>query len=131
LLESYLPEPLDGWTAEEATSQAAGAAMFGGAVTAERVYRKDNKRVTVTLITDSPMVQSMMMMLKNPMFATAGGGKMKRIGGEKAIIKYDANNQSGEVQLAVGNVLVTVNGAAQEDDLVAYTEGVNLKGLAQ
>ncbi|MFN2354295.1 MAG: hypothetical protein ABR512_07205, partial [Desulfopila sp.] len=40
-LEALLPKPLPGWTAEEASSQAAGAAMFGGGVTAERKYRKD------------------------------------------------------------------------------------------
>jgi hypothetical protein len=34
----FLPKPLQGWTAEETTSQAAGAAIFRG-ITAEREYQ--------------------------------------------------------------------------------------------
>lgn len=37
-LESLLPEPLSGWTADNASSEAAGAAMFGGGTTAKRKY---------------------------------------------------------------------------------------------
>jgi hypothetical protein len=34
-LQSFLPKPLDGWEASEATSQASGAAMLGGGVSAK------------------------------------------------------------------------------------------------
>ena len=60
-LQSFLPEPLSGWTAKESTSQAASAALFGGGVTAERSYTKETSSVTVSVVTDSPILQSMMM----------------------------------------------------------------------
>lgn len=125
VLESYLPGPLDGWKAEDAESAAAGTAFMGGGVSAQRVFSKGDKRVTVALITDSPMLSGMMMMFGNPMFATSDGGKMQRINGQKAMVKR------GEVTMAVNNTLVTVNGNADEADLIAYTKGVDVEGLAK
>ena len=74
-LQAFLPEPLEGWSATEPVSQAISSAMLGGAVFAERSYSKAISAVTVKIVTDSPMIQSIMMMITNPMFATASGGK--------------------------------------------------------
>ncbi|MFQ5445017.1 MAG: hypothetical protein ACE5EK_10425 [Nitrospinales bacterium] len=65
-LQTLLPPPLPGWKAEDANSQAIGMAMLGGAVTASRKYRKGGSKVTVSIVTDSPMLQSIMMMFTNP-----------------------------------------------------------------
>jgi len=86
-LQSFLPQPLSGWSAEEATSQATGAAMLGGGISAERRYNKDSSSVTVQIFTDSPMLQGMMMMLQNPAVVGSDGGKMEKIAGERAIVK--------------------------------------------
>lgn len=128
-LESVLPAPLDGWEAEKASSNAAAGAMFGGGVTAERKYKNGNKRVTVSLVTDSPMVQSMMALYRNPMFASAGGGKVKRIHGETAVVKYESDKSRGEVTVVIGNVLLSVKGKASEDELFAFMENVNVANL--
>jgi len=103
-LTSFLPEPLDGWTADKSSSQAVGAAMFGGGVTAERRYAKEESQVTVQIVTDSPMLQTMMMMFSNPMFASSDGGKMEKIKRQKAIVKYDPPTQQGEIQIVVASV---------------------------
>jgi len=131
-LTSFLPKPLDGWTAEKTTSQAVGAAMFGGGVTAERRYTKDDSNITVQIVTDSPMLQTMMMMFSNPMFASSDGGKMERIKRQKAIVKYDPPNQQGEIQIIVAKrLLVTINGNnVSKDDLKAYAKGINYKKLS-
>ena len=117
-LESFLPEALSGWEAEAATSQAMAAAMLGGGISAEREYRKGDSYVHIQIVADSPMLQSAMMMLSNPMYATADGGKLERIGGQRAIVKYDAGEKSGEIQLVVANrFLVSIEGedvSAQE-----------------
>lgn len=125
VLESYLPDPLEGWKAEDAESAAAGTAFMGGGVSAQRVFTKDDKTVTVALVTDSPMLSGMMMMFGNPMFATSDGGKMQRINGQKAMVKR------GEVTMAVNNTLVTINGNADETELIAYAKGVDVEGLAK
>jgi hypothetical protein len=129
-LQSFLPNPLQGWTAEDAKSEA--AQMYGGGVIAERRYRKDESSVSIRIITDSPMLQGMMMLLSNPMMATSDGGKMVKIGGEKAIVKYNASKKRGDINIVVANrFMVTVEGKKVElEDLKAYAAAINYKKLS-
>jgi hypothetical protein len=130
-LESLLPEPLTGWTAEEASSQAMGAGMFG-AVTVERDYTKGQASVSVTFVTDSPMIQGMAMMFSNSAFAVSDGGKLEKIAGQKAIVKYDAADKWGEIQIMVANrflVMIEGDGVAKSD-LQEYAEVIDYKKLA-
>lgn len=131
-LKAYLPAPLSGWTLKESKSQAASAAMFGGGVTAEAEYTKGNSRVNVTMITDSPMLQSVMMMFSNPMFVTSDGGKLTKINGQKAIVKYKDENQRGEIQIVIANkILVTVEGRnVSLEDLKAYASAIDFNKLS-
>jgi len=127
-LESFLPEPLKGWIAQNSSSETSGAAaMFGGGITAEREYNKDSASVTIQIITDSPLIQGMMMMFSNPMFATADGGKFERIGRQKAIVKYDSQNRDGDIKIVIGNrILVLIEGQGiEKDDLKAYAKGID------
>jgi hypothetical protein len=130
-LQACLPEPLSGWQAEEATSQSMGAAMLGGGVSAERRYSKDSSSVTVQIVTDSPMLQAMMMMLSNPAMAGADGGKMERIAGEKAIVKYIAQDKNGTIVLVIANrFLINVEGdEVSLGDLKAYAGKIDYKKL--
>ncbi len=132
-LESYLPEPLDGWTVGKTSSQAAGAAMFGGGVTAERVYSKGASSVTVQIVTDSPMLQGVMMMMSNPMFASSDGGKLTRFGRQKGILNYKPENKSGDIKLVVANrFLISVEGRdVTEEDLSGYAEAIDFKKIAE
>jgi len=132
-LENCFPEPLSGWKANAATSTAAGEAMFGGGVTAERSYNREDANVQIQFITDSPLMQTVMMMFSNPMFATSDGGKMEKISGQKAIVKYDESSKSGEVQIAFNNkYLITVNGNNVERDiLVKYTAAIDFNKMSE
>jgi len=131
-LADFLPEPLEGWAAEKASSQAAGTAMFGGGTSAEREYRKDEATATIRIMTDSPMLQGIGMMLSNPMFANADGGRLERINKQKAIVKYDESDRSGSINIMVaGTVLVTIEGDDIElDDLRAYAKAIDYKAIA-
>jgi hypothetical protein len=128
--KALLPEAPSGWEAEEATSQSAAAAMFGGGITAEREYRKGDTSITVKLITDSPLMQGVMMMMGNPMFANADGGKLERIKGQKAIFKNKGG--SGSVNVVVnGAVLVQIEGSDVSDaDLRAFAEAIDYAKIA-
>lgn len=130
-LESLLPSALDGWTAAEAVSDTAGAA-FGAGITAERTYNKDPSSVTIEIVADSPMLQGVAMMLTNPMFAQSDGGKLTKIAKQRAVIKYDAESKTGDVQIVVRNrFLVTTRGEqVTEADLVAYAEAVDYDKIA-
>ncbi len=131
-LESFLPNPLEGWKAEDTTSQAAaGAGMFGG-VSAERQYQKGESSVTVRVVTDSPMIQGMMMMFTNPAFAVSDGGKLEKIARQKAIVKYKASEKQGDIQIMVANrFLVSIEGrGVDKADLKKYAEAIDYKKLA-
>ncbi|HHB75661.1 MAG TPA: hypothetical protein ENK84_03840 [Desulfobulbus sp.] len=130
-MKSLLPEPLTGWQAQEAGAQAMGTAVFGGGVTVSRKYTKGQAKVEVEIVSDSPVLQSVMMMLNNPMFAGAGGGTLEKIKGQRAIVKYNKGNHSGDVNIVVaGRFMVTVKGQnVQRADLIAYAGAVDYRGL--
>ncbi|WP_372882123.1 hypothetical protein [Psychromonas sp.] len=130
-LELFLPEPLAGWTVRETGSQAMAAAMFGGGISAEREYSKGSSYITVQIITDSPLMQGMMMMFSNPMYATSDGGKLERIGRQKAIVKYQSENKEGDINMVVANrFLVTIAGQrVTREELIAYAEAIDYKKL--
>lgn len=130
LFKGLLPDAPSGWKAEDASSQSAGAAMFGGGVTAERRYTKGDLSMTVKIITDSPMMQAVIMMMGNPMFANADGGKLERIKGQKAILKNKDGN--GSVNVVVnGTLLVQIEGSQVTDaDLRAFASAVDYAKIA-
>lgn len=131
VLQSTLPGPLTGWTAEDAKTEAAAASLFGGMTSAERVYRKDDASVTVRVVTDSPMLQGLMGFLTNPAMAAASGMKMQRIADQKAMIKYDPATKAGEITMVVANrFMITVEGTgAEQQDLVGYAGAIDFKTL--
>jgi len=132
-MKELLPKPLDGWKAEPANAQAVGTAVFGGGITVSRVYNRDPSSVTIEIVSDSPVLQSVIMMLNNPMFAGASGGKLQMIKGRRAIIKYDEADRSGEVNLVIASrFMVTVKGErVDEKDLLAYAQAVDFDALAK
>lgn len=119
-IEKLLPAAPAGWTAEKGESQAAAAALFGGGVTAERRYTKGDADMTLSIVTDSPMLQGMAAMFTNPAVMASSGAKLEKVGGQKAFLQYDAEAKSGEATMIVDNrMMVTVrgNGATREEIL--------------
>lgn len=127
-LTEVFPEPMAGWEAEEVTS----SAVFGGGISAERRYTRDESSVSISLVSDSPMLQGVMMMFTNPMFATSDGGKLETINGQKAIVKYDNKYKGGEIQVVVNNrFLITVNGSeVKKEDMTAYLGKMDFSKLS-
>jgi hypothetical protein len=130
-MKELLPEPLSGWQAGEADSQAIGTAVFGGGVTVSRKYTRESSSINIEIVSDSPVLQSVMMMLNNPMFAGASGGNLKTIKGQRAIVKYDGAKHSGDINIVVaGRFMVTINGhQVDQKDLAAYAEAINYQEL--
>jgi hypothetical protein len=130
-LEALLPEPLAGWSGEDVKSQAAGPGYLGGMISAKRKYKKDNSSVTIEIITDSPALQSMVMLFSNPAYASADGGKLTKIKRQKAIIKYNPSQKNGEINIVVAKqYLVSLKGRnINENDLVDYASAIDYKNL--
>ena len=132
MLKTLLPAPLPDWTAESASSETAGLAMLGGILSAKRTYRKNLSRVTI-MITDSVALQSIMTLFSNFMFNTTGGGRLKRIGGQKASIKYMPENRDGEITVMVENkCMISIKGEdITEQELMDYASTINYKKLKE
>lgn len=110
-LESFLPPEPTGWQADESTSNSVGTAMFGGGTSAEKKYYHGSSSVKVSITADSPLLQSMMMLFTNPMYLQSDGGKLERMNGQKAMIKYSTQNNSGEITIVVANrYLINIKG---------------------
>jgi hypothetical protein len=126
-LSKVLPEPLSGWTAQEAETSAAGAAMFGGGLQASRSYTNEDEQVTVSIVGDSPMIQAMSMMFANPAFQ-GGGSKLVIIDGRKVI----QNKQEHSLQTMVNNnFLVSVEGNERtaDESNKAYFQSIDFEAL--
>lgn len=130
-LQSFLPEPLEGWTRELDDGASASMAMMGGGVVAEARYTDDptrdaegEKTFSITLVADNPMVGAMSGMLGNVAMITASGAKMVRVGREKFL------DQDGELTGLIGNrVLVQAKGN-DPDVIIAHLETMDFRALA-
>jgi len=130
-MKALLPEPLSGWEGKEASAQALGAAIIGGGVTVSRDYKKDPDNISVEIVSDSPVLQSVLMMVNNPMFAGAGGGKLEMVKGQRAILKYNSDKKTGELYIVVAaRFVITIKGRpAAKEDLLAYGEAIDYRML--
>jgi len=130
-MKDLLPEPLEGWEAEDAVAQAMGTAVFGGGISVSRTYKRKPSSVTIDIVSDSPVLQSLVMMINNPMVAGASGGKLQTVNGQRAIVQYTESSGSGEVNIVVDNrFMVTIKGKKVErSELLAYAEAMDYKAL--
>jgi len=130
-MKALLPDAPSGWQAGEASAQALGAAILGGGVTVSRDYTKGASTVSVEIVSDSPVLQSVLMMIKNPVFAGAGGGKLETLKGQRAIIKYDGNKKDGELYIVVASrFVVTIKGRqVPREDLLTFAEIIDYRVL--
>ena len=125
-LKEVLPDPLEGWEAEPPTSQATGTAVFGGSISVSRTYTRKPSTVTIDIVSDSPVLQSLVMMLNNPVIAGAGGAKLETFGAQRGIVQYNKESRSGDVNIVVDDrYMVTVKGQQVDSvDLIAYAQAV-------
>lgn len=128
-VKKVFPAPPSGWQADEASSDVAGAAMFGGGINASREYYNDNSRIEIQLMMDSPMLQAFSMMLSNPSMIAMSGGKLTKIQGIQAVQKIDGD--SVEVQFVTpSGAMVTLSGdTSAQSTLLELANAIDLKKL--
>jgi hypothetical protein len=117
-LTEIFPDAPSGWKAEKAVSESAGAGLLGGGISASRSYKKDGGKgkAKVEIMTDSPLIQSMAMMLSNPMFLQGGkNGKLIRLKGQKAILKDNGKGRA-DIQMLIDNKILVKAEARRTDD---------------
>ena len=128
-VKQVFPAAPSGWQAEDAESDVAGAAMFGGGISASRQYYNDEQRFEIQLMMDSPMLQAFSMMLSNPSMIAMSGGKLIKIQGIQAVQKLDGDKL--EIQfLAPSGAMITLNGdSSAQSTMLALANAIDLKKL--
>lgn len=121
-MQAILPEAPAGWKANKAETESAGTGMLGGGIQVSRKYQQDGGqgRIAMKIVTDSPLLQSLSMMMSNPMFMQGGrNGKLIRLAGYKGILKSNSDDRA-TLQVIVASkalVEVEVSHAAGADEL--------------
>ena len=128
-VKQVFPAAPSGWQAEDAESDVAGAAMFGGGISASRQYYNDEQRFEIQLMMDSPMLQAFSMMLSNPSMIAMSGGKLIKIQGIQAVQKLDGDQL--EIQfLAPSGAMISLNGdSSAQSTMLALANAIDLKKL--
>lgn len=136
LLVAVFPPAPAGWKAEKPETQAMGRSMFGGGISAAQGYKqeKGQGRVKLEVISDSPILQGVAMMLTNPMLIQGSGNKLIRIGDEKAVMQGEGKSRV-EVQMVVDNkvlVKTEVSGLDNGDEVAKdFAAKIDLKKLRE
>lgn len=134
-LKGVFPEPLEGWQAKDSSGEFAPAAFLGGGISASRNYyvEDSDREVDIEIVTDSPLLQSMMMFFTNPAFtASQPGTKLVKIGGQKALQKFNPQDREGEINIVIASrMLVSIKsrGSDKPDDLLAYANAMDFGKL--
>ena len=132
-LKEVFPEQLAEWKAAPATSQATRTTAFGRSISVSRTYEKNSSVITIEISSDSPVMQSLQMMLNNPVIAGAGGAKLETFSDHKGIVQYSEKDRNGEVNIVVAErFMVTVKGQdVSREDMLAYAQAVKYADLAK
>lgn len=121
-LSSALPDMIQEWKAGKL--EAASLAALGGGSSVERQYKKGDKKATVSIASDSPLLSQVAGFLTNPALGGLLGLKTKTIGDLTAVI----HAKEGLLQMVVNNrFLVQIQGKkVTEDELTILASGVKV-----
>jgi hypothetical protein len=133
LLE-LLPEPLEGWKADEPEAVSSGmAAMITGTNLNRRYYREEGSgSLEISITADSPFLNMMTMMLSNPMMLQADPStRIYTYSGRRGTIKQDKDAASWEINLiGNNNVLIQVSGSdIDKETLEAYLKATDIEAV--
>ncbi len=113
-----LPDAPALWHAEKPVLES-GAALLGAGVMVTRRYeeQKGEGRITAELLVDSPMVQAFSAVFSNPIMV-ANDPTLERIrfGETIALLKWNADQRSGDLSLAIGGRVLAKLVARDLDD---------------
>jgi hypothetical protein len=135
-LKAVLPAAPAGWTAGEPSGESAGGMIVMGAgITVKRSYTKDQKSVSLELVSDSPMVGMFAPLLSNPALLQGDSNTsvVSLKGGRRAILEYHAASKQGSVKILLRNntTLLTLEGNQVEksDLLDAFAKGMDIDAI--
>ena len=108
-----LPDPLPGWTADEAQSNSVAPVFFGGGTSTSRVYRRGMDTVEIAIITSSPLILQGLAPFLAGGLISGGETKLVIINGHK--VTYVKGDNALNMMVA-DKALVRVKGSSGVDD---------------
>ncbi|MGL4311419.1 MAG: hypothetical protein ACRCSU_13125 [Paracoccaceae bacterium] len=121
---AFLPDAPDGWTKTINPDMAAGMAMIGGGAGVEATYESPEKSFTVTLIADSPMIESML-----PMFTDKATMAMMGTVTELAGQSFIGSGET-EAMTVIGNKIMLTASGADISAMTPVLETIDYAGLS-
>lgn len=127
--QTAFPAVLSGWDADEFSSDSGAMSFVGGGIAISRTYRKGDSTIDISVVSDSPLISSVMMMFSNPIFL--GANKLVTVNGERAIEVQGSNGVPEELQFVIDSrILITVQGyECTRDELYSYARGIDFNKL--
>jgi len=122
------PSPAD-WQAEAAETQSLFSA--GGGLSVSRAFSREDASINVLLILDSPAVAAAAAQFQ-PGAPLSANVRRTKVGGEEALLRWDAATHSGDVTVVLGGrVLLQVegDGIAAADLLLETAKGWNIVAI--
>ena len=128
-LKKTLPTPLKGWVEKEAKFQSAGQKLFGGGLTVVKKYKKGTSEIKISLITDSPIIQSYLGMFSGAFLNNGGGELIRETRNKKGKLKFNPSRKKGDIFSVIDNrYLLKIEGRKiEKDDLLTYFKAVDFK----
>ena len=125
-LVKVLPQPLAGWTAEDAEANAPGVMAMGGSTASRRYKKGEDVDVQISISADGAYLMQQAAIFSNPQMAGLLG-KLVPIGSQKAI-----QTKEGNLTLVVANrFVITVDGSGSPEDKLAYAKAIDFGALAK
>jgi hypothetical protein len=133
-LLKLLPEPLAGWQADAAKSEAGGiAAMVAGTIISRTYSREDGTQVELRLMADSPMMAMMTMMMQTPFLMQASQDTHVYTNrGRQGMLQHEDGSDSWEISLMVGSRILIqskVTGSQDQAPAEDYLNAIDLDAV--
>lgn len=124
---TVLPDSVGDWQGESLKKD--DLAVVGGGISISRTYVSGDKKVTVKVIKDSPLVNQLIPILTNEELIQLSNRKTSRISGETAIMDGEHKMQ----MVIDGRILLELEGNAEtsEKDYVGIARKLDLAALAK
>jgi len=124
------PAPAADWTAQPALSLLEENEIWGDRIAAQRSYvaTSGSARIDLTIDVHSPFVPAVSLSFNPLALAGDPSARVVEIGGEKGLLRFNADTREGELHVLVGReVLVTARGRgiASPELLVDLARGVD------
>lgn len=132
---SALPLEINGMKADAQDDTNGGSVpgIISAGVTVTRDYMNENRSLSVTVISNSPAAISISMMVSNPSLLeqSEGGQKVVEVGKFFGLLSYEAEDKSGDLQIPVGNSIVSINAdeLGSADEMIEIAKKLNIENL--